>query len=214
MSESLPPSVESLKSLEYIVVKRQYKVEETKWTLSRVTTYFVCDHTGKPYLQGNEGFKLCCSKNVPGTRRLDIDFIDQTNKDQLNFTKSGKCLCSCCFTVFCRQKINVSSPMERRIGQVRQIVTFRTPTFRVKTIEGVITYIRRSKKDRTFVLLDKTKKNEIGKMYFGLPIELQEKWNDRTAFCIHFTQSLDVKSKVTMLGALFMLKILYSEYKQ
>lgn len=211
-----PPGLEYLSMIDQLIVQQKIELLEVVTGFESKNKYIVANNMGqKIYFAGEESD--CCTRNCLGSiRPFDMKIVDNFGNEVIHLYRPLACQL-CCFPC-CLQSIEITSPPGTVIGTVEQNWTFITPSFVVKNSAGdVILRIEgpcctcRCCADVNFKILSADGNTEVGtisKHWTGI---VKEMYSDADNFGIRFPMDLDVKVKATLLGALFLIDMMYFE---
>lgn len=210
-----PPGLEYLAQIDQLLVRQKVELLEVLTDFETKNKYLVTNTLGqKVYFAGEESD--CCSRNCCGPiRPFQMKIIDNFGQQVINLHRPLACQ-NCCFPC-CLQSMEISSPPGTIIGVVEQKWSIFTPKFVVKNasgdemlrIEGPCCTCRCCADVKFHVYsLSGTKIGTISKQWTGI---VKESLTDADNFGITFPADLDVKMKASLLGALFLIDMMYFE---
>ncbi|CAF1124337.1 unnamed protein product, partial [Brachionus calyciflorus] len=176
------------------------------------------------YLESDACMRICC-----GTQRsFTIHVVDATNQEvirvsrEFKFCAGNSCCAGCCDC--CAHEITVSSPDGSVFGYVKQKGSFIRPKFDildeshepVLKLEGPFCILDGPcfPGNQQFRLLTLDGKTQIGKLQKEYAGFVREMVSSADRFGIEFPVDLSVKTKATLIGALFLIDFMFFERKQ
>ncbi|XP_055347501.1 phospholipid scramblase 2-like [Paramacrobiotus metropolitanus] len=211
-----PPGLEYLTMVDQLLVKQKVELFEllTGWETNN--KYDILNSMGQQVYYAAED-NDCCTRNYCGPiRPFDMRIFDNAKNEVMHLFRPLKCT-GCCWPC-CLQELEVMSPPGTPIGYIVEEWSFLVPKFRIENanrqtvlrLTGPICKISCCN-DVEFPVLsaDGTKVvGKISKQWTGI---LKEAYTDADNFGIQFPMDLDVQTKATLLGALFLIDFLYFE---
>lgn len=210
-----PPGLEYLAQIDQLLVRQKVELLEAIIDFETKNKYLITNTLGqKVYFAGEESG--CCARNCCGPiRPFDLKIVDNFGQHVINLHRPLACQ-DCCFPC-CLQTMEVSSPPGTVIGVIEQKWSIFTPKFVVKNangeemlrIEGPCCTCRCCSDVKFHIFSSSnTKIGTISKQWSGI---VKESLTDADNFGITFPIDLDVKMKATLLGALFLIDMMYFE---
>ncbi|XP_076435716.1 phospholipid scramblase 1-like isoform X1 [Babylonia areolata] len=212
-----PPGLEYLASVDQLLVKQKMEALEAFTGFETNNKYEVLNTMGQRVFMAVED-TCCCTRCCCGSARpFDIKVMDNHKKEVMHLERPLRCECCLCFC--CLQKMEVQAPKGHIIGYVRQawncccipkykiqnaddetVLRMRGPCFRCN-ICGDIEFEVTSPDESTHV-------GQVSKQWSGLAKEV---FTDADNFGVTFPLDMDVKTKATILGAVFLIDFMYFE---
>lgn len=209
--------------LEYLTLIDTLLVHQEKHLIEIFTGYETCN---KYIIQNSFGEQIyyamedsdCISRNCFGyLRPFETQILDNFFTEVLHFYRPLRCD-DCCFPC-CLQKLQVESPPGTIIGTVEQNWNIIYPQYTVKNdlgekifkIDGPLCTCSICGRNVEFRVMTEDGKIQVGmisKQWSGI---LTEAFTDADYFGITFPMDLDVKMKATLLGACFLIDMMYFE---
>lgn len=229
-----PPGLEYLASIDQLLVKQKVELLEAFTGFETNNKFTIKNSLGQKVYWAAES-NDCCTRNCCGPQRpFDMKIMDIHKTQVLHLYRPLRCD-SCCFPC-CLQTMEVSSPPGNVIGTVEQNWSIFCPSFDLKDqsgqtvlkIEGPLCtfslcgdvefkvrfkcFFHRRIDWNNFVLqvmtLDGQQVGRINKQWSGLAREM---FTDADHFGISFPMDLDVKIKAVLLGACFLIDVMFFE---
>ncbi|XP_037947187.1 phospholipid scramblase 2-like, partial [Teleopsis dalmanni] len=210
-----PPGLEYLTTVDQLLINQKVELLEAftgfetnnKYVVNNVVdqkVYYVLEDTD------------CCTRNCWGPARpFDMRIFDNYQKEVIHLYRPFSLPCS--FFSCCLQSIEVTAPPGQIIGRVEQEWTLCLPYFRIKDandetvlrIEGPCC-LANCCNDVNFniVCLDGEVIGKISK-WSGFS---RECFTDADFFGINFPMDLDVRIKAVLLGATFLIDMMFFEH--
>jgi len=212
-----PPGLEYLTMIDQLLVHQKVELLEAFTGFETKNKYTVKNSLGqKVFYAGEESD--CCTRNCCGPLRpFDMKIIDNFGNQIMNLHRPLACDSCCC--PCCLQSMEVTAPPGTIIGVVEQQWSILFPKFAIKDptgevilrIEGPFCTSSCCCQDVEFKVLTADGKNQVGKIskqWSGLGKEM---FTDADNFGITFPMELDVRMKATMLGACFLIDMMFFE---
>jgi len=222
-----PPGLEYLTLLDQVLVHQQVELFEAFTGIETKNKFLIKNSVGQQcyfaYEESDFCMRICCGP----ARGFMMHIVDNTGKEVIRVTRDFKCCAGCCWCAdgdgHCSFKLQVESPPGNPIGSVHQIGSAwrpwyelrdaaNEPVFKIKgpccPCSGVCCTC-----DFPFELLSARGDSEepvgrITKQYAGIA---KEAFTDATNFSVTFPQDLDVKMKAVVIGACFLIDIMFYE---
>ncbi|GAB0100823.1 Phospholipid scramblase [Sergentomyia squamirostris] len=211
-----PPGLEYLTQIDQLLVHQKIELLEVLTACETNNKYWIKNSMGQKVFWAIEE-NDCCTRSCFGRMRpLDLRIFTPDENQAIHLFRALKCD-SCCFPC-CLQTMEVSSPPGNVIGTVEQEWSICSPLFTLKDhtgrtvlrIEGPFCTISICGSDVNFqvLTLDGQVVGKISKQWSGLAREL---FTDADHFGINFPMDLDVRMKAVLLGACFLIDLMYFE---
>ncbi|XP_069678578.1 phospholipid scramblase 2 isoform X3 [Periplaneta americana] len=213
---NIPPGLEYLTMIDQLLVHQKVELLEAFTGFETQNKYTVKNSMGQKVYYAVEDSD-CLTRNCCGPLRpFDMKILDNFKTEVIHLNRPLKC--DSCWFPCCLQTMEVSSPPGTLIGSIEQEWSILTPQFVIKNaagdvvlkIEGPICTFTICG-DVEFKILSKdgaTQVGKISKQWSGL---LREAFTDADYFGITFPMDLDVKMKAVMLGACFLIDVMFFE---
>lgn len=215
-----PPGLEYLTMVDQLLVQQKVELLEAFTGFETKNKYLVTNNLGqKVYFAAEDSD--CLSRNCCGNLRpFEMKIVDNFGNQVISLNRPLACQ-GCCFPC-CLQTMEVSSPPGSIIGTIEQNWSIFYPSYSVKNasgdiifrIEGPFCACKCCCQDVNFKVLSadgNTQVGQISKKWSGLA---KEAFTDADNFGITFPMDLDVRMKATMLGACFLIDMMYFEENQ
>ncbi|XP_022914405.1 phospholipid scramblase 2-like [Onthophagus taurus] len=212
-----PPGLEYLTVVDELMVKQKIELTEVlmdfesknKFSIknkNRQRVYFAAEDSG--YMARN-----CLGSYRP----FQIKVFDNRSKEVIHIRRPASC--DSCLFPCCLQTMEIYSPPGNLLGRIQQEWSFMNPRFLIVDPTGeVVLKIKGPCCTATFCCGEvefkilsadgKTKIGKIAKYWSGL---VQEIGTDAENFGISFPLNLDVRMKAVLIGACFLIDIVYYE---
>ncbi|GAB0100827.1 Phospholipid scramblase [Sergentomyia squamirostris] len=210
-----PPGLEYLTQIDQLLVHQKVELLEAFTGFETNNKFTIKNSMGQKVYWAAED-NDCCTRNCCGPiRPFDMKILDIYKNQVMHLYRPLRCQ-SCCFPC-CLQTMEVSSPPGNVIGTVEQDWSIFTPQFSLKDHTGE-TVLRIEGPFCTFSIcgdvefkvltLDGQVVGKISKQWSGLAREL---FTDADHFGINFPMDLDVRMKAVLLGACFLIDVMFFE---
>ncbi|KYO37023.1 phospholipid scramblase 3 [Alligator mississippiensis] len=199
-----------------VLIRQQVELVEALLGFETRNRYTVQSGEGRPLFQAMEKSHLC-ARLCCGTRRsLHLELADRAGRPCLLLCRPLRC--AACFCPCCLQELEVQCPPGTTLGHVVQTWHPMIPKFSVLTADrdpvlrivgpclacacgGDVHFEVKTTDESRGV-------GRISKQWGGL---LQEALTDVDTFGVQFPLDLDVKVKATLLGACFLIDLMFFE---
>ncbi|GFG29964.1 hypothetical protein Cfor_11749 [Coptotermes formosanus] len=211
---NIPPGLEYLTLIDQLLVHQKVELLEAFTGFETQNKYTIKNSTGQKVYYAVEDSD-CLTRNCCGPLRpFDMKILDNFKNEVIHLNRP--LACDSCWFPCCLQAM--SSPPGTVIGSIEQKWSILTPHFNIKNaagdvvlkIEGPICTFSICG-DVEFKVLSKdggTQVGKISKQWAGL---LREAFTDADYFGITFPMDLDVKMKAVMIGACFLIDVMFFE---
>ncbi|CAI6360842.1 unnamed protein product [Macrosiphum euphorbiae] len=215
--QNCPNGLQYLSTINQLLVKQQVELIEALIGFETNNKYTIKNNAGQKVFYAIED-NDCCTRNCCGpTRPFEMKILDNYKNEVIHLSRP--LACQSCFFPCCLQSIEVFSPPGCLVGTVEQDWSILTPMFTIRNaaneevlkIEGPICRYSICGADVEFKILSKDKTTVVGrisKQWSGL---LREVFTDADFFGITFPIDLDVRMKAVMLGACFLIDVMFYE---
>ncbi|XP_037939231.1 phospholipid scramblase 1-like [Teleopsis dalmanni] len=211
-----PPGLEYLTTVDQLLINQKVELLEAFTGFETNNKYVVKNAIGQKAYYVLEDTD-CCTRNCCGPARpFDMRIFDNFQKEVIHLYRPLACS-ACCFPC-CLQSIEISAPPGQVIGRVEQEWTLCLPSFRIKDVndETVLRIegpccVSSCCNDVNFnvVSLDGDIIGKISKKWSGFTREF---FTDADFFGINFPMDLDVRIKAVLLGATFLIDMMFFEH--
>ncbi|GLH02244.1 Phospholipid scramblase [Gryllus bimaculatus] len=214
----IPPGLEYLTQIDQLLVHQKVEILEALTGFESKNKFTIKNSMGQKVYYAVEDSD-CLTRNCCGPwRPMDIKILDNFKNEVIHMNRP--LACDSCWFPCCLQSMEVSSPPGTVVGRVEQEWSILTPQFRVKNAAGD-TVLRIEGPFCTFSICGDvefkiltadgaTQVGKISKQWAGL---LREAFTDADHFGITFPMDLDVKMKAVMMGACFLIDVMFFEKK-
>ncbi|KAF5291764.1 hypothetical protein FQA39_LY14252 [Lamprigera yunnana] len=212
-----PPGLEYLSMIDQLLVNQTVEMLEVFSGLEMANKYKIKNSVGQMVYYAKEE-SGCCSRNCCGAlRKLEVRIVDNTSRHVIHLRRPFACQ-ACCFPC-CLQKMEVCAPPGVTIGYVEQNWNPIFPSFSIKnasddvvlTIKGPCCTSSCCFSDVKFRVLSANGSTKVGKIYKQWSGALKETFTDADNFVITFPLDLDARMKAVLLGACFLIDMMYFE---
>jgi hypothetical protein len=215
----VPPGLEHLVTLDKLFIKQKVELLEAFVGFETNNKYTIKNSSGQKCFYAVEDVD-CCTRNCCGpSRPFEMKIFDPNQREIAHFSRPLRCdSCWCpCFL----QKLEVCCPPGNVVGYVEQEWSIFSPKFRITNAAGE-TILRIEGPFCTFTIcgavefkvLSRDGAVEVGKISKEWGGFVREMFTDADKFGISFPVDLDVKMKMVMMGACFLIDFMFFEKKQ
>ncbi|XP_059614948.1 phospholipid scramblase 1 isoform X2 [Phlebotomus argentipes] len=210
-----PPGLEYLTQIDQLLVHQKVELLEAFTGFETNNKFTIKNSMGQKVYWAAEDTD-CCTRNCCGPMRpFDMKILDIYKNQVLHLYRPLRCQ-SCCFPC-CLQTMEISAPPGNVIGTIEQEWSIFTPQFSLKDQSGE-TVLRIEGPFCTFSICgdvefkvltrDGQVVGKISKQWSGLAREM---FTDADHFGINFPMDLDVRMKAVLIGACFLIDIMFFE---
>lgn len=215
-----PPGLEYLAMVDQLLVHQKIELLEVFTGFETKNKYVITNNLGQKVFFAAEDSD-CLTRNCCGSLRpFDMKIVDNFGNQVINLHRPLACQ-GCCFPC-CLQTMEVTAPPGSIVGTVEQNWGIFYPSYSIKNpsgdvvlrIEGPFCASRCCCQDVNFKVYPPNGTTEVGrisKKWSGL---IKEAVTDADTFGVTFPMDLDVRMKATMLGACFLIDMMYFEENQ
>ncbi|XP_073989540.1 phospholipid scramblase 1 isoform X4 [Rhodnius prolixus] len=214
--ENCPPGLEYLTTIDQLLIHQKVELLEAFTGFETKNKFTVKNSLGQKVFYAVEDSgcltRCCCGPLRP----FDMKILDNFKNEVIHLHRP--LACQSCWFPCCLQKMEVFAPLGQLAGTVEQNWSILTPSFSVKNaagdtillIEGPFCTFRicGDVEFKVLALDGTTVVGKITKQWAGL---LREAFTDADYFGITFPMDLDVKMKAVMLGACFLIDMMFFE---
>ncbi|KAF5280172.1 hypothetical protein FQR65_LT15035 [Abscondita terminalis] len=211
-----PPGLEYLTTIDTLIVNQIFNVADAFSDREPENEFIVANSIGQKVYYAKEESDDCSRRMCGSRRAFRMKVFDNFGNQIIDISRPIACQ-ACCFPC-CMQKMEVSAPPGTVVGLIHQEWALLYPTFAIKGPTGdTILRIQgpwctmNCYADVEFKVLTSDGANEVGKIskrWSGYSNENSAKMD---VFGISFPMDLDVRMKAVMLGACFLIDMMYFE---
>ncbi|XP_055703240.1 phospholipid scramblase 2 [Phlebotomus papatasi] len=210
-----PPGLEYLTQIDQLLVHQKVELLEAFTGFETNNKFTIKNSMGQKVYWAAEDVD-CCTRNCCGPMRpFDMKILDIYKNQVMHLYRPLRCQ-SCCFPC-CLQTMEVSAPPGNVIGTIEQEWSIFTPQFSLKDQSGE-TVLRIEGPFCTFSICgdvefkvltrDGQQVGKVSKQWSGLAREM---FTDADHFGINFPMDLDVRMKAVLIGACFLIDVMFFE---
>ncbi|CAK8673461.1 unnamed protein product [Clavelina lepadiformis] len=220
-----PPGLEYLTQIDQLLVHQQVELFEAFTNIETKNRYAIKNSVGQQcyfaYEESDLCMRICCGQ----ARGFMLHIVDNAGQEVIRINRPFKCCSGCCWcanTDHCSWNLDIESPVGTPIGQVRQSQSFWKPHYDIKDASGQTVFKIKGPCcichgicctcDFPFEIhpksLDQPPIGRIAKQWSGFAKEM---FTDATNFSVSFPMDLDVKMKAVLLGATFLIDMMFFE---
>jgi len=205
-----PPGLEYLSQLDQLLVKQEVEILEMLTNIETENKYNVQNALGQHMYRAEEKSDCCARQFCGPNRTFDIHVRDNAGTEVIHVSRP--------MPICALHEMTVTSPITGELlGKVKQNCTF-LPSFNVEDAYGhTVLEIRGPLCTISFcgnvdfeLVMGGQVVGKISKEWSGL---LKEAFTDADNFGVTFPVTLDVKTKATLLGAIFLIDFMFFEKK-
>ncbi|XP_052783054.1 phospholipid scramblase 3-like [Mya arenaria] len=215
-----PPGLEVLNNSGMLAVRQQIEMD-IHGGCGAPNTYKIWDINDEQVFFATEESGCLCRWTCGPARRFSLDVYSTQDDQVLNFHRTGcRCDCCCCLDCFiCLQKLYVVDCLGRTLGAVKQKFSIFNAKFDIVDHDNNVLFKVlgsfcpcRCATEIYFQVFNKTGERQIGR--------IQKKWGgdrgdnvnvDHEYFDVTFPPKLDSVDKALILGAAFLVNVMYME---
>uniref|UniRef100_F7A786 Phospholipid scramblase n=2 Tax=Ciona intestinalis TaxID=7719 RepID=F7A786_CIOIN len=220
-----PPGLEYLTQLDQLLVHQKVELFEVLTNIETQNRFVVKNALGQQcyyaYEESDFCMRVCCGPH----RGFMMHIVDNAGNEVIRMNREFKCCAGCCWCAnsdCCSYSINVESPVGTPLGTIRQSQSCWVPMYeildaneqKVFDIEGPCCVCPGPCCTCDFPFEIKSNSVSIGsvtKQYSGFAKEMV---TNATNFSVTFPKDLDVKMKAVLLGATFLIDMMFFEQNQ
>lgn len=220
-----PPGLEYLTQLDQVLVHQQVELFEVMTGFEMNNRYAIKNSLGQQCYYAYEDTDLCMRMCCGNQRGFKFHIVDNAGQEVLRISREFKCCAGCCWCAnadCCAWEVQIEAPAGNVIGSVRQTQSCWYSHMDLKNESGdnVLRIVQGvccicpgpcCTCDFNFDVYPTTGDTPIGavtKQYSGFAKECITKANN---FSVTFPKDLDVKMKGTLLGACFLIDMMFFE---
>ncbi|CAH1776139.1 unnamed protein product [Owenia fusiformis] len=217
-----PPGLEYLTQIDQILVHQQVELLEVVTGFETQNKYEIKNSMGQQvyFAQEESG---CCMRQCCGPGRgFTMHITDNLGQEVIRCRRPFKCCAGCCWCASaecCAYTLIVETPAGEVLGTVRQACSPWTPKFTIMDANDQTIFDVKGPCcicvgpcctwDQEFVVTQPDSGHEVGKVSKQWSGLVKEMFTDADNFGISFPMDLDVKIKAVMIGAVFLIDLMY-----
>ncbi|CAG2101876.1 unnamed protein product [Medioppia subpectinata] len=214
-----PPGLEYLLQVDQLLVKQKIELLETLTGFETNNQYDIQNNLGQNVFMASEDTD-CCTRNCCGPNRaFDMRIVGPSRQEVIHLYRPLRCDTCCCFC--CLQYMRVESPPGQLIGHVVQDCSCLRPSFHIEDpsgkktlrIEGPVCTFSIFCQDVEFHVFSNDKSARVGRITKRWSGILRETFTDADIYGVLFPMDMDVKTKVCLLAATFLIDYMFFEKK-
>ncbi|KAF7237849.1 Phospholipid scramblase 2 [Varanus komodoensis] len=214
---SFPPELEPLSQLDRLFIHQQLELVEVITGFETCNKYEIKNSSGETLYLAFEENDSCTLNCCGASRPFVMKIFDHTGQEVIELVRPlrcSSCLCPCCL-----QEVAVYAPPGHVVGYVKQIWDPCLPRFAIQNaarrdvlrIVGPC-FVCSCGGDVTFEVMSTDELYTVGRVSKYWTGFIREIFTDSDDLGIQFPLDLDVKMKVVMLGACFLIDFMFFEH--
>jgi len=221
-----PPGLEYLAMLDQILIHQQVELFEAFTGIETKNKFVIKNSVGQQCFYAYEESDLCMRLCCGPARGFLMHIVDNTGKEVIRITRPFQCCAGCCWCAdaeCCSFRLQIEAPEGNVIGSIHQMGSCWRPWYEVKDATGESVFKIKGPCcicsgicctcDFPFNILPSMGGSEepvgrIIKQWSGLT---KEAFTDATNFSLTFPKDLDVRMKAALIGATFLIDIMFFE---
>lgn len=215
-NRDFPQGLEYLTLIDQLLVHQKVELLEAFTGFETQNKYTIKNSVGQKVYYAVEDSD-CLTRNCCGPLRpFDMKILDNFKNEVIHLNRP--LACDSCWFPCCLQTMEVSSPPGTVIGSIEQEWSILTPQFNIKNAAGDVVLKMEGPictfsfcGDVEFKVLSKDGDRQVGKISKQWAGLLREAFTDADYFGITFPMDLDVKMKAVMIGACFLIDVMFFE---
>jgi len=222
-----PPGLEYLTLLDQLLVHQKVELFEAMTGIETKNKFVIKNSVGQQcfyaYEESDFCMRICCGPD----RGFMMHILDNTGKEVMRVVRPFKCCGGCCWCAdqeCCSFNIQVEAPPGNLIGSIHQSKSCWVPWYEIRDASGNPVFNIKGPCcvcpgpcctcDFPFEIFSTgatggVPVGKITKQWSGLTKEL---FTDATNFSVTFPNDLEVKMKAVLLGATFLIDIMFFEH--
>lgn len=221
-----PPGLEYLAMLDQLLVQQKVELFEAFTGIETKNKFVIKNSVGQQCYYAYEESDLCMRLCCGPARGFTMNIVDNSGNAVMRVVRPFKCCAGCCWCAdaeCCSFNIQVEAPPGNVIGSIHQMGSCWVPWYEIRDADGQEVFKIKGPCcvcpgpcctcDFPFEVMshgDGEPLGRITKQWSGLGKEF---FTDATNFSVTFPKDLDVKMKGTLLGATFLVDIMFFERK-
>lgn len=221
----VPPGLEYLTQLDQILAHQIVSLMEAFTGWETTNKYAIKNSMGQQCYYAFEESGACMRQCCKANREFNMHIVNNHNQEVMKIYRPFKCCSGCCWCAgccdHCAQELVVESPPGTMIGRVKQLGTGWKLKFSVEDAHGNTQLIVNGPcctcaccSDVEFPVMSNNEQQQVGmvsKQWTGF---VKEAFTKADNFGITFPMDLDVKTKATLIGAMFLIDFMAFENDQ
>ncbi|KAK5638827.1 hypothetical protein RI129_013122 [Pyrocoelia pectoralis] len=211
-----PPGLEYLAYIDQLLIHQTTDTLQAAPGFETENQYYIANKNDQRVYYAKEKSDAFARNCCKAQRSFEMKVFDNFGKEVIHMNRPFACQAFCFFC--CLQSMEVFSPPDTPIGTIEQECNLFTPGFTIKNGDGDI--VLRIKgpcsllsccSDSDFKILSADGQSEVGRILKKSSDYLQETSNKRDNFGLLFPTNLDVRMKAVLIGACFLIDMMYFE---
>jgi len=227
-----PPGLEYLTLLDQLLVHQKVELFEAFTGIETKNKFVIKNSLGQQCFYAYEESDFCMRVCCGPERGFQMHILDNTGKEVMRVVRPFKCCAGCCWCAdqdCCSSCIQIESPPGTAIGSIHQSKSCWVPWYEIRDANGQGVFRIKgpccvcpgpcctcdfpfeimSFNDAASSTGETPAVGRIVKQWGGLSKEL---FTDATNFSVSFPMDLEVKMKAVLLGATFLIDIMFFEH--
>ncbi|CAF1153711.1 unnamed protein product [Rotaria sordida] len=211
--------IEYLKTIDSLVVKHMFSCMEAWTGIAMQAKYGIFNEKGEQIFLALEESSCCQRVWCTNTRAFVLHIFDNNNQELIQIRREFTCCSGCCWCgscPSCMQEVVVESPPGNVIGIIKQEGSSWRMNYVIKDAreQPILTIIGpccicdgpySCCCENKFTLFGSDRTTEIGAIYKKYSGFCKEAFTSSDVFSMHVPINMDVKAKMLVLGALFLI---------
>lgn len=220
-----PPGLEYLTAIDQLIVDQQVELIEALTNIECANKYKIVNSQNQQVYMATEESELCeriCCKNGRG---FMMHIWDNYGREVIKVTRPFQFCAGCCWCAdnnCCSLYIEIEAPVGQVVGRVQQTKSCMAAHYDVQNSNGDIVLKIRGPTcvldgpcctgDQDFNIFTPDLQQNIGKISKKWSGFVREMFTNADKFGMSFPLDLDIKTKATLFGALFLIDFMFFEY--
>jgi len=211
-----PAGLEYLTQIDQLLVKQKVEMLEMMTGMETNNKYKVKNSMGQDIYKAKEKSDFCTRQCCGPIRCFQLEITDNTDREVIHLDRPLNCS-TCCFPC-CLQEMTVTSPISgETLGKIKQRWHPCLPIFEIQDADGNTVlemegpFCAMSCCNDVNFPIKTTGGQEVGKITKQWTGMVKEAFTDADNFGVSFPMDLDVKTKATLLGAVFLIDFMFFE---
>ncbi|KAB0791107.1 hypothetical protein PPYR_02907 [Photinus pyralis] len=211
-----PPGLEYLAYIDQLIIHQTTDALQTVANFETENQYYIANKNEQKVYYAKEKSDACARNCFKAQRSFEMKVFDNFGKEVIHMNRPFACQAFCFFC--CLQSMEVFSPPETPVGSIEQECNLFSPSFAIKNDSGEV--VLRIKgpcslmpccSSQDFEILSVDGNTQVGKILRKSSDHLQAVNSKEDCFGLLFPANLDVRMKAVLIGACFLIDMMYFE---